>query len=132
MLESIDHCWSQHLELVTDIREGIHLAEVGGLDPLIEFQKEASLSFEQVLKAIDDRVVANFNSLKITSEGVDLARMGLRGPSSTWTYLVSDDAMRDRLAATLVSQRHSGFAAGAALMMPLITLWYYLLRLHRQ
>jgi preprotein translocase subunit SecA len=132
MLESIDHCWSQHLELVTDIREGIHLAEVGGLDPLIEFQKEASLSFEQVFKAIDDRVVANFNSLKITSDGIDLARMGLRGPSSTWTYLVSDDAMRDRLAATLVSQRHIGFAAGAALTWPLLILWPLIRRFDRR
>jgi preprotein translocase subunit SecA len=132
MLESIDHCWSQHLELVTDIREGIHLAEVGGLDPLIEFQKQAFLSFEGTLKEIDDRVVASLNSLKITTDGVDLERMGLRGPSSTWTYLVSDDAMSDRLAATLSSQRNIGFAAGAALAWPLLILWPLIRRLQRR
>ena len=120
MLRSIDHCWSEHLEYVADIREGIHLAKAGGLDPTIEFQKQASTSFEQVLEEIDDRVVESFTSLEITSEGVDLEKTGLRGPSSTWTYLVNDDATNDRLVSMLVSQRHIGFAAGAALMTPLI------------
>lgn len=58
--------------------------------------------------------------------------MGLRGPSSTWTYLVVDDAQSDRLASTLISQRHIGFAANAALMVPLLMVFYLGQRLLRR
>jgi preprotein translocase subunit SecA len=122
-LHAIDACWSEHLATVTEIRDGIHLAEVGGLDPLEEFHKGASASFDQTLKAVDARVVDVFRALEISSDGVDLALMGLRGPSSTWTYLVNDDPFTDRLAATLMSRRHIGFAAYAGCSAPLLLLW---------
>lgn len=122
-LQAIDEYWSEHLATVAEIREGIHLAEVGGLSPLEEFQKGAAGSFMHALDAIDARMVERFLSLEITPAGVDMERMGLRGPSSTWTYLVSDDAFSDRMAATLLSRRNVGFAANAALAAPLLMLW---------
>ena len=61
--------------------------------------------------------------LTTLSDSVDLAQMGLRGPSSTWTYLVNDDPFTDRLAATLMSRRHIGFAAYAGCSAPLLLLW---------
>jgi len=132
MLHAMDECWSEHLATVTEIRDGIHLAEVGGLSPLEEFQKQAVASFDHALNSIHARVVERFTSLEITPDGVDVDEMGLRGPSSTWTYLVSDHAFTDRLVATLVSRRNIGFAAGAALTGPLLMLWAWSRRLQRR
>lgn len=123
MLQAIDECWSEHLATVTEVRDGIHLAEVGGLSPIEEFHKQAAASFEHALDSMDARVVENFTSLQITVDGVDTDKMGLRGPSSTWTYLVDDHTSTDGLTATLMSRRNIGFAASAALTGPLLMLW---------
>jgi preprotein translocase subunit SecA len=132
MLHAIDECWSEHLATVTEIRDGIHLAEVGGLSPLEEFHKGAAESFMHALNAMDARVVERFTSLEITSDRVDMEEMGLRGPSSTWTYLVNDHAFSDGLSAQLVSRRNIGFAANAALTGPLFMLWVLFRRLQRR
>ena len=131
-LYAIDECWSEHLATVTEIRDGIHLAEVGGLSPLQEFHKRAVESFDRALNAMDARVVEQFSSLEITSDGVNLDRIGLRGPASTWTTLVKDHASTDRLAAALMSRGNVGFAAGAALTGPLLLLWALSRRLQRR
>ncbi|MFN2221841.1 MAG: accessory Sec system translocase SecA2 [Candidatus Promineifilaceae bacterium] len=123
MLRAIDECWSDHLARVTEIRDGIHLAEVGGLDPYREFLKLAADSFEQTLAAIDQRALEIVASLEIGSGCVSFEDMGLQGPSSTWTYLVNDQAFTDRLAASLMGGRNVGFAAGAAMTGPLLMLW---------
>ncbi len=132
LLHAIDECWSEHLATVTEIRDGIHLAEVGGLSPLEEFIKQAAASFEHTLTAIEMHVVEMFTSLEITSDGIDMDEMGLRGPSSTWTYLVNDSAFTDGLAATLTSRRNIGFAAYAAFAAPLLMLWALSRRLQRR
>jgi preprotein translocase subunit SecA len=123
MLQAIDECWSLHLATITEIRDGIHLAEVGGLDPYQEFLKLAAESFEQTLEAIDERVIERFSSLELTLEGIASEEKGLHGPSSTWTYLVNDQAFTDRLAASLIGGRNVGFAAMAAMTGPLLMLW---------
>jgi preprotein translocase subunit SecA len=131
-LQAIDECWAEHLGTVAEIREGIHLAEVGGMSPLEEFQKGAAASFVHARDSVDAWVVERFASLKIASDGVDMEGLGLRGPSSTWTYLVNDDAFSDRMAATLLSRRNIGFAANAALTGPLLLVWALSRRLGRR
>ena len=123
MLQAIDDCWSRHLATVTEIRDGIHLAEVGGLDPFREFLKSAAESFKQTLEAIDEQAIDRFDSLELTPDGLEFEKMGLHGPSSTWTYLVNDEAFTDRLTASLIGGRNVGFAAGAAMTGPLLLLW---------
>ena len=58
----------------------------------------------------------SFTALDITPGGVGLEGLRLRGPSSTWTYLINDDPFTDGLAATMMSGRNIGFAASAALI----------------
>jgi preprotein translocase subunit SecA len=123
MLRAIDECWADHLARVTEIRDGIHLAEVGGLDPYREFLHLAADSFEQALATIDQRAAAIVAALELDPGNVSFADLGLQGPSSTWTYLVNDQAFTDRLAASLVGGRNVGFAVGAALTGPLLMLW---------
>jgi preprotein translocase subunit SecA len=122
-LRAIDECWSEHLSNVNDIRDGIHLAEVGGMSPIEEFQKAAAASFLAALESVDDHVVHSFEALDLSSGNGILENPGLRGPSSTWTYLVSDSAFTDRLAAHLMGRGSAGFAANAALTGPLLLMW---------
>jgi preprotein translocase subunit SecA len=89
-LLAIDRCWSDHLAEVQRIRDGIHVVSFAGKDPLAEFFRETRQAHETLLDRIDDRVVESFESVEITPAGVDWDKEGLTGPSSTWTYLVSD------------------------------------------
>jgi preprotein translocase subunit SecA len=123
VLRAIDDCWAEHLATVEEIRETIHLTQVGGLSPLEEFRKAAGASFVRTLDAIDPRVLEILGSLEITPQGITLDNEALRGPSATWTYLVHEDAFSDRLAATLMSRRNVGFGTLAALSGPLLFVW---------
>ncbi len=90
-LFQIDRCWAEHLALVADVREGIHLASVGGKSPVQEFHKIAEAEFHQLEQKIDDGIVHTFSSLPFSEKGIDLDKHGIRGPSSTWTYLITDN-----------------------------------------
>jgi len=94
-LSQIDHCWSDHLAQIAEIRESIYLVSMGGLDPLFEFQKRAAEAYRKLLKRIDKKVVAKFKTVKVTADGIDLAREGLLGPSATWTYMINDHPVGD-------------------------------------
>jgi preprotein translocase subunit SecA len=89
-LFQIDRCWAKHLAMIADIREGIHLASVGGKSPVQEFHKIADAEFHQLEQKIDDAIIQTFLSLPLSGKGIDLDKEGIRGPSSTWTYLITD------------------------------------------
>jgi preprotein translocase subunit SecA len=128
-LYAIDQCWADHLAAVAEVKESIHLVAVGGLSPIQEFGKSVVQSFEPFFDSVADQVVDRFTALRITVDGVDLDAAGLRGPSSTWTYLVE---YKDPLAAILISLSHIGFAVGAAATGPLLLLWALMRRLWRR
>ncbi len=94
-LHHIDACWAEHLAYIAHLREGIHLVSLGGRDPLHEFCKQIAEQFRTVHPAIEERVAETFAAVEITENGIDLDKAGLRGPSSTWTYLINDQAMSD-------------------------------------
>jgi preprotein translocase subunit SecA len=96
-LQAIDGAWSEHLEAVSEIRDGIHLMEIGGLSPVNEFHKRAKETFDEALDSVEDRLLEAFEGLEITAEPPDLSALGLLGPASTWTYLVDDHAMSNPL-----------------------------------
>jgi len=91
----IDRCWTEYLAQIAHIREGIHLFSAGGQNPLDEFHKIVANAFQELLRKIDDRIVKTFNSASITEDGIDMAKEGLVGPSSTWTYLINDNPFGD-------------------------------------
>jgi len=118
----IDHGWYEHLAVIADLREGIHLLRVGGQDPLTEFVRRASESFRETQARVDENVAGTLRGATITKSGIDLDGAGLRGPSSTRTYLINDDPFRDQLAIQLAGG--TGFAAAAALYAgPILILW---------
>jgi len=96
-----DRAWSTHLSRIADIREAIHLHYMAGVDsfggfwtlrktPLDVFHEMAVEAFSETRSGLEEAMVATFESLEITENGVDLDRDELKGPQSTWTYIVND------------------------------------------
>ncbi len=124
VLFQLDRFWSEHLATMAEIREGIHLRRVSGQDPFAEYVLLAADAFSDMESQVQKQAVRAFEAATITPEGIDLDREGLRGPSSTWTYLINDDPFRDQLSMALGG--NVAFAAGAALPFttgPLLILW---------
>jgi len=91
VLYHLDRGWADHLALIQEIREGIHLVSLGGYSPLEEFRKSVTEAFLAMRQRTDEAVLRTFRSLARDPEGAELEADALKGPSSTWTYLVSDD-----------------------------------------
>jgi preprotein translocase subunit SecA len=90
-LYHIDRCWAEYLDHVAHIRDGIHLISGGGQNALDAYHRKVGRAFRDLVDAIDDNVVETFRSATITADGIDLEKAGLKGPSSTWTYLINDN-----------------------------------------
>ncbi len=122
-LAHIDSAWVEHLALIAEIREGIHLVDLGRQNPLYEFTKQIAEAFMKLHQTIEDRIVETFSSAEITEEGISLDRAGLRGPSSTWTYLINDRAL-PQLQQMLSGHGSAAFAiAGVLTTWPLLIAW---------
>lgn len=128
-LGHIDAAWAEHLALIAEIREGIHLVGLGRQDPLYEFTKQVAEAFMKLHQTIEDRIVETFATAEITEKGISLDRAGLRAPSSTWTYLINDRAM-PQLQQMLYGHGGAAFAIAAVLTTwPLLIAWGVWLRL---
>ncbi|ELR69872.1 Protein export cytoplasm protein SecA ATPase RNA helicase [Fulvivirga imtechensis AK7] len=128
-LAIIDKHWADYLEEADRIRLGIHLVAIGGLNPFREFQKQLTELFEKLLADIDREIIDRMNTVTITPDGVDLGKEGLQRPGSTWTYLVNDNPFGDKLESMLKSSSDIGFAAGAALQIPLLAAYFIVKKL---
>lgn len=91
VLYHLNEGWSYYLEEVGSIREGIHLTGFAGKNPLDEFHMTIIPLFNKVLDSINEAIIKCFEEADITENGMDLQKEGLKGPSSTWTYLVEDN-----------------------------------------
>ena len=92
VLYHLDRAWVDHLAVLAEIREGIHLRALGlGLDPLAEFHAEAVPLYHRLLDKVEEQSAQTFQEVAITADGADLASVGLQRPTATWTYLVRDN-----------------------------------------
>lgn len=112
-LLAIDKAWSDHLAWVADSRESIHLVSVGGMTPFDEFVRSATAEFLKIPPRIEDVVIVGFGSRTEKGGPLDLDADDLKGPSSTWTYLVNEDQFGWGM--EMLKGRNIGLAAGAAL-----------------
>lgn len=113
-LKAIDEAWAEHLEFAADVREGVHLVRLGGLDPLHEFHKSVREHFDDFRERVQERV----EELAATRDPDDPP-----GPSSTWTYLINDRVGGD-MQQMLFGSGSTAFSAAAALMTwPLLLYW---------
>ncbi|MBN2588536.1 MAG: hypothetical protein JXA96_01635, partial [Sedimentisphaerales bacterium] len=91
----LDQCWAEYIDHVNHIKEGIFLYSTGGLNPLDEFHKKVSKAFYELMRRIDNEIINTFNNAEIDKDGIDFIKEGLVGPTSTWTYLISDNPFGD-------------------------------------
>jgi preprotein translocase subunit SecA len=95
MLFHLDRGWADHLAYLADIRESIHLRALGRQNPLDEFHRLAVDGFTHLAA---DAIEASQQTLETANvlenePGLDLSK--LARPTSTWTYMVHDNPLRD-------------------------------------
>jgi preprotein translocase subunit SecA len=123
LLHHIDEGWANHLAFISHVREGIHLADIGGLDPLEEFHKQVAEAFRKLHGTIEELAAETLRSVEVIDGRIDLDKAGVRGPSSTWTYLVNDRVLSD-LQQMLSGTHGIAFSAVAWLTTwPVLTWW---------
>ncbi|MBE3088179.1 MAG: hypothetical protein IMZ71_03570 [Chloroflexi bacterium] len=111
----LDRHWSDHLALVEDIREGIHLQRYGGREPLTEFHRQLAAAYAAMMDAVRDETVETFARLSPIGGAIDLEQAGIRGPASTWTYLINDNPFSP-LGISLIAGRSIGYAAAVGML----------------
>jgi preprotein translocase subunit SecA len=94
----IDRYWADHIAMASEIKESIYLVSAGGtipifgrIDPLEYFRHEVNTAYELLWENIRNDIITTFNKAEITANGIDSDKEGLRGPSSTWTFLINDN-----------------------------------------
>jgi preprotein translocase subunit SecA len=96
-LVQLDRCWSDHLAHVAEVREGIHLMSMGGLNAFDEYNRQINAAFRDLSRRVDEGALATLRTARAAG-GVHGNQEGLLGPSSTWTYMINDNPMGDVLA----------------------------------
>ncbi|MBN1224607.1 MAG: accessory Sec system translocase SecA2, partial [Candidatus Aminicenantes bacterium] len=130
-LFQIDRAWTEHLAMIADVRESIHLVNVGGQTPIDELNRIVTPEFLALENRIEDGVLTMFHSLELKNGDIDLEEAGIRGPSSTWTYLISDSQFGFWM--EMIKGKNIGFIAGAvALHAPFFVLYGILKKLFRR
>jgi len=87
----LDRLWSDHLAWIQDTRDSIHLVSLGGREPIDEFLKWAMVEFTKMQNEIDEAVVSEMTTIVRKDGPVNLDMERLKGPSSTWTYLLDEN-----------------------------------------
>ncbi|KAA9110710.1 accessory Sec system translocase SecA2 [Microbacterium rhizomatis] len=87
----LDEQWVSHLTVLQEIRDGIHLRALGGEKPADEFHRLALREFHGFFDRTYREVADFIAGLSPDDVGRDLTELGLRRPSATWTYMVTDD-----------------------------------------
>jgi preprotein translocase subunit SecA len=95
MLFHLDRGWADHLAYLSDIRESIHLRALGNQNPLDEFHRLAVDAFANLAADAIEASQQTFETANVAEDepGLDLSR--LARSTSTWTYMVHDNPMRD-------------------------------------
>ncbi|MDO5511550.1 accessory Sec system translocase SecA2 [Corynebacterium sp.] len=87
MLFHLDDEWAEHLAIMDDVRESIHLRAIARETPIDEYHRIAVREFKDLAQRAVDKAVETFRA------GGTLDDLGLARPSATWTYMVSDNPL---------------------------------------
>ncbi|MBO0811118.1 MAG: accessory Sec system translocase SecA2 [Microlunatus sp.] len=92
LLHEIDRAWSEHIAFTEDLREGIHLRALGRETPLMAYHSASDQAYRELREELLDDAAESFQKAVITADGLDEAASGIERPTSTWTYMVDDQA----------------------------------------
>lgn len=93
MLFHLDNEWAEHLGVMDDVRESIHLRAIARETPIDEYHRIAVREFKTLAQHAVDSSVETFLEVPIDEDGAHLLNQGLARPSATWTYMVSDNPL---------------------------------------
>jgi preprotein translocase subunit SecA len=65
-LQVIDNLWTDHLEAIDDLREGIGLRGYAQRDPLVEYKSEAFNMFEKLMVGIESEIAHRIFKVQVT------------------------------------------------------------------
>lgn len=68
LLKVVDHFWMEHIDTLSQLREGIHLRAYGQNDPLRDYKREAFELYEELVLRIEDQVVSYVLRLEVDDE----------------------------------------------------------------
>lgn len=110
-LFSLDERWQQHLALLSEIRDGVHLRKLAGQNPVDEFHRIALREFDGFFTAVDTAIHDRMQQVGDREDPLDA--LGLQRPSATWTYMLRDDPLGDAMgrAAAEIRRRVRGLIA---------------------
>lgn len=109
-LSIYDKYWSDHLDRLQQLKEGIYLVRYGGQKPLREYQRKADDWFNTLCATIDEELEDKALAL-MKHPGKNLLSLGVKKPSSTWTYIINDNPFGNQLAIGLLDNSNIGFQA---------------------
>lgn len=68
VLQTLDHCWREHLRTLDHLRQNIHLRGYAQKNPFDEYRREAMILFEEMLFHVQDLVSSQLCRLRLTEE----------------------------------------------------------------
>jgi preprotein translocase subunit SecA len=71
ILQVVDQRWREHLDAMDYLREGVHLRAMAQKDPLVEYQHEGHLMFQELGLAIHEEVVLTLFHAQLAPEEAD-------------------------------------------------------------
>lgn len=89
-LFAINVCWANHLLECENAMDEVPVIGRAHGDPFLTFNRRIIAAFDNMEQMMIQMVLDSFSRLVIRDGKVDLLAMGIHGPSSTRTYLVSD------------------------------------------
>ena len=90
-LGHLDRGWADHLAMLADVREGVHLRALGRQDPLDEYHRLAIPAFTEVMEPTQEKTAETFADSDVTDPEWTPAAAGLARPTTTWTYMVHEN-----------------------------------------
>ena len=76
LLRVVDEYWMEHIDAMSDLRQGIRLRAYAQTDPIIAYKKESLEMFEEMIAAIQDETVRRLYSVRLKkNEGVKRERV---------------------------------------------------------
>lgn len=89
-LYTINQGWADHLLVMESALDEVTLLSQARENPLINYTKKVAAAFDNLEAHIRQMVLEAFDRVVIQNGQIDLLEMGIKGPSSTHTYLVND------------------------------------------
>jgi len=83
-------CWADHLLFLDSLQDEVQMIGKVKGDPLTHYNKSLIDGFENLEKNIRSTILDIFEAVIIKDCKINLEAMGIKGPTSTRTYMVHD------------------------------------------